>query len=241
MAIRLNINARGVVALAHKLEQVHRSALPVAVRQTLNSAAFDVKQNTMPESAKGTFTQRKPNFFKANSKVLAAKGFDINNMKAVAGFTGKDQAVEDLDQQEQGGRIDGRSFIPLDSARVGKSNTKNVRPNARLAGRDIIDGRKGSRSRKQNFIRAAIRAHNTGAFVIGNFDKPLLFRVDDISPTGLERAGIKLKLSPLYTFEKGRSVQVKGTGFMEKAAAKTTLKIVGLFQQHATAQLKKYL
>lgn len=240
MAVQLNINARGVVGFAHKLEQLHRSALPVAVRQTLTSAAFDVKQNTMPASAKGTFVQRKPNFFKATSKVFAAKGFDINNMQAVAGFVGKDQAVEDLDQQETGGRIKGRTFIPLDTARVGNSNQRNVRPNARLKGAKIISSQGGARSRKQNFVRAAIRAYANNALVIGNFDKPTLMRVDDITPIGIGRNALKIKTTPLYSMEKGRTVKVDRTGFMARAAGTTAPKIVGLFQKNALAQIKKY-
>ena len=48
----LNVNTDAVVALTNKLEKLHRSAFPVAVRSTLNSAAFDMKKDTILKSAK---------------------------------------------------------------------------------------------------------------------------------------------------------------------------------------------
>jgi hypothetical protein len=191
----LNIQAQGLDILANKLEKINRSAFPVAVRQTLNSAAFDLKQNTMPQITGSLFVKRKPNFFKANSKVFPAKGFEVKNMRATAGFVGKDQAIDDLEQQEIGGRIKSRSFIALDTARVSKSPC-------------------------QQFVRAAIKAHQQGALLIGNFDDKTVFRVDDITPSGIGGAGIVMKLTPLYSYKQGRSVQVGATGFMQKAPTK---------------------
>jgi len=237
----LNIQAQGLDILANKLEMLNRSAFPVAVRQTLNSAAFDLKQNTMPQITGSLFVKRKPNFFKANSKVFPAKGFDVSTMQAIAGFVGKDQAIDNLQQQEIGGRIKSRSFIAMNPARVSNSPTKSVRPNARLANTKIINSANGTSTRRQQFVRAAIKAHQQGALVIGNFDEQIVFRVDDITPSGISRQGITMKLTPLYTYKQGRSVQVSQTGFMQKSANKTAPKIVGLFAGHAENQFKKIM
>ncbi|MBL4809315.1 MAG: hypothetical protein JKY43_04565, partial [Phycisphaerales bacterium] len=51
MAVEFNVNTDAVVSLTNKLEKLHKSAFPVAVRGTLNSAAFDVKQKSMPAFA----------------------------------------------------------------------------------------------------------------------------------------------------------------------------------------------
>jgi hypothetical protein len=237
----LNIQAQGLDILANKLEKINRSAFPVAVRQTLNSAAFDLKQNTMPQITGSLFVKRKPNFFKANSKVFPAKGFEVKNMRATAGFVGKDQAIDDLEQQEIGGRIKSRSFIALDTARVSKSPSKSVRPNARLANAKIINSTNGTGTRRQQFVRAAIKAHQQGALLIGNFDDKTVFRVDDITPSGIGGAGIVMKLTPLYSYKQGRSVQVGATGFMQKSANKTAPKIVGIFANHAENQFKRII
>lgn len=42
--MQLNVNTDATVALTNKLEKLHKSAFPVAVRSTLNSAAFDMKK-----------------------------------------------------------------------------------------------------------------------------------------------------------------------------------------------------
>jgi hypothetical protein len=94
----------------------------------LNKAAFDVKQNTMLKSAEASFVKRQPNFFKANSRVEMASGWDLDKMQATVGFNSSglkggsnNHAVEDLEQQERGGTIKSRSFIPTDSVPDGGS------------------------------------------------------------------------------------------------------------------------
>jgi len=121
--IELNINNTANVAFSNKLERLSKSALPVAVRTTLNSAAFDVKKNTMPEQVSKTFTERRKTFFKANSRVEMARGFNVESMQSKVGFIngGKNQAVRDLEAQEEGGKIGGRSFVPMDTSRISKS------------------------------------------------------------------------------------------------------------------------
>src|SRR5580765_6106331 len=129
----LNVNADAVVRYAVRLERMSRTTLPNVVRQTLNSAAFDVKKTTMPAQADRTFVKRKPTFFKATSKVNMAQGADINSMQSEVGFAGTSQAVEDLEKQEKGGNIGGRTFIPLAKARTSGSWNKNVRAAVRLS------------------------------------------------------------------------------------------------------------
>lgn len=126
---QFNINTDAAVRWTNKLEKLHRSALPVAIRNTLNSAAFDVKQKTLLTETSSEFVNRNKTFFKAKSRVLKAKGFNTKTMSASVGFIGadKNQAVEDLEKQERGGQIGGRAFIPIDTARVSKNNSKNIR------------------------------------------------------------------------------------------------------------------
>jgi hypothetical protein len=135
IGLKININSDAVVAHTNRLEKMHRSALPVAIRGTLNDAAFDTKTRTMPKSA-NQFKKRSPNFFKANSKFEKAVGFDVNSMKSIVGFyenklTSKstNYSVKDLEQQEHGGTIKKKSLIAMRPAR---SNNKLVRPAFRL-------------------------------------------------------------------------------------------------------------
>ena len=241
MASSININSSATVVLAQRLENLHRSGLPVAVRQTLNAAAFDVKKTTMPKTSSAAFTNRIKNFFKSNSKTFAATGFDIQKMQASTGFVGTDQAIDDLVQQERGGTITSRGYIPMDAARVSKSPDKRVRTSDRLSKKKIIDSRKGTGSMKQRFVRAAIKAEETNSFVLGNHDVTNLYRVDEIIPIGIGRGGIHIKLTAIYSYKEGRKVRVKATRFMEKAAVETSTKMATDFNKFGKAQVERIL
>jgi hypothetical protein len=90
----------------------------------------------MLASADKHFEKRSPNFFRANSKVEKATGWDVKSMRATVGFVShnlkyNNEAVRELEQQEHGGSIDHRTFVPLDDARKG-GNPTPVRPMNRL-------------------------------------------------------------------------------------------------------------
>lgn len=226
-----------------KLSVLSRSALPVAVRTALNSAAFDVKQNTMPTSAKNNFVNRSNNFFKANSRVEQAKGFDINLMESKAGFVEKslsgsnNYAVKDLEQQDQGGTIKSKAFIPVTSARTSKSNSGKITPKNRLTGiKKIVIASKGIGSNdKQKFVRA-VHAAGVGGYVLSEYKgAQILWRVNSINKT----AKGNFKLTALYSYSKGRDIKVKPTHFMEEAANISAKKIPDYFVKAAKIQIKK--
>lgn len=246
--IQLNINTDSAVKFTNALEKLHRSALPSAIRGALNDAAFDVKTNTMPHHSAIEFKNRVPNFFKANSKVEKAMGFDVNTMKATVGFVegalrgGNNFAVRDLNEQESGGTIDKKSFIPLDPARTGKSSDKPVRPNARLKSiGKIVNARnqKGA-SKSSKFINAVLRA-GVGGFVLGSTKKGenILWRVDGLS-SNVKTKKFTPKLTALYDWKQGRSVHVQGRSFMKKASLESSKKIEGYYIKQALRQIQKF-
>jgi hypothetical protein len=241
--MKLNIDTNNVVAFTNKLERIHRSALPVAIRSALNKVAFDVKQNTMPKSADAAFKNRVPNFFKANSRVEMATGFDIGKMKSVVGFTSQsltgssNYAVNDLEQQEHGGSIKHRSFIPTNTARGG-NEARPVRPGNRLSSiKNIIHSNTGSGNQRQNFI-AAVKKAGVGGFVIGNNSKKILWRIDGIA---VVRGRLKIRKKPIYTFEEGRSVNVRATGFMQRASYQSSEKLEDFYVAEAKRQIERIL
>lgn len=182
-----NINTDGVVRAVNKLEKLHRSALPVSVRQTLNDAAFYTKQKSMPAVTQAIFKKRQPNFFKANSRVEMAQGFKITTMKSQMGFyenklqkQATNYAVKDLEQREYGGRINKKTFIAQKGARGGRGLVRKefimdeIKPNTVIMSRRMSKSKQGKSikvSKKQAFIRAAIKAkelHGNKAYVLGN-------------------------------------------------------------------------
>lgn len=234
----LNVNTDALVKLTNKLEKLNRSAFPVAVRGALNSAALDMKQKTIISSSDDNFIKRKPSFFKAASKVNFATGFAVNSMQAQVGFKGDSQAVDDLEQQEKGGNIGSRSFVPMNPARVSGAYKKNIRPNARMKALKIVDTKNAKGvNEKQKFIKSVIHAGVGGAVLANYKDKMIVWRVNSLNKTDLST----LKLTPLYTYEKGRKVKVDRTDFIKEAAEVTQKKIDGFYIASAQKQFDKAL
>jgi hypothetical protein len=243
--MRLNINSNELVKFTVTLERLRKSALPSAIRGTLNDAAYDVKQKTMPAQARAEFVNRSPNFFKANSGVLMAKGFDVNTMKSTVGFMedrlrlGKNNfAVRDLEEQEHSGSIGGRAYVPLDSARVSGPNTlvKPANRLSRILKANIVVARDlGHGNKKEQFVKAIFKA-GIGGYVRGGNVKgeEILFRVDNIS--GPRR----FSLTPLYDYKAKRKVNVDETGFMSTASLKSANKLDDFYKAQAMFWINKY-
>lgn len=267
--ISLNVNTRSVVKFTNILERLHKSALPSAARNTLNDAVYDVKTRTMPEEARKDFTQRQKNFFTANSKFQKAEGFDLKSMSATVGFyenrlhrKSTNYAVKDLEQQEKGGKIGGKAFIPMRQARLGGKGV--VKAQHRMTAiKKVIDARKvrsisGHSAGKllrgvrvQKLIRAAIKArelNGDNAYILGNPNAggvQTLFKVAELW-TGTRRGGgygsrkLKMTLLPLYRYKRGRSVAVSPTGFMKDATLKTADRLDDFYVKQAQRQVQKY-
>lgn len=247
MNFKIDINSDEIVSFANKLEKLPRSAFPNVVRGTLNSLAFDVKKNTMPKSAK-RFINRDKNFFKANSRVQTARGMNVSQMGALVGFvannkTKSNQAVEDLEDQEIGGNIKGRSFIPLKSARTSKSNRRMVAKRNRLKNirNVVVTNETHGKTKQAKFVNSVLKA-GVGGFVLGSSKKGenILWRVDGMS-TNIKTRRFKPKLTALYSYSANRTVSVKGTRFMQKAVRKTNTKQGVIFEKEAHREFKKHL
>ena len=237
---QFNINMDAAVVMTNRLEKLHRSALPVAIRRTLDGAAFDVKKRTLLRTTSKTFEQRKKTFFKAKSRVFKAKGFNVKTMKSTIGFIdGDEQAVDDLEKQEKGGKIGGRSFIPLDSSRTSNSLNKNVRKKDRISGiKGIVDARKAKGvNKKQKFVKSVFHA-GAGGHVLTKWEgKQILWRVNSVKRT---KKG-KFKLTGLFSYEKKRSAQIKATHFMERSAFDSQKMIPRIYQVEGMKQIKRLM
>lgn len=243
-SFHVNINSSEMVQFTNKLEKLHRSALPLAIRGTLNDLAFQMKKVTIPKITRQTFEERKPNFFKANSKVEMAQGFSIQHMQSEVGMVSSglhspstNYAVRDLAQQEQGGIIHGRSFKPLPGARI--SGTGNIRANSRIsqilkAGNLIDSHDSKSSNRNQRLIKASVHA-GVGGFVLG--DK-ILWRVTSIKRVGRNTV---FKKEKLYSFKKSGVAKVHATNFMKRAAEEVVKEVEFFYKLQAQKQFNKVL
>jgi len=221
---QFNINSDKLVWFTNELEKMHRSKLPNAVRNTLNNAAFDLKKKQVLLSAKSEFTERRKNFFKASSRVERAKGFNIRSMSSLVGFIPFSEAVENLQQQEYGGKVKKRSFVPMDPSRTSKSRAKLVARKNQLGRIRNID-----KIQDKKKFRRVIASVGKGGHVLY---KDTLFTVKTINRK-------KVKLTPLYSYKQGREVSVKPTGFMRKASLMSANKMETFFLINARKQMMK--
>lgn len=190
----------------------------------------------MPAYAAHEFTQRMPSFFKANSSVEMASGYDIDTMQASVGFLARgaksDKAVAELDQQEHGGSIGGRSFIPMTEARGGNPG-KGVRPQNRITGlKNIVNSNTIEGKTPAQKFRHAIAKAGVGGYVIGNTANKTLFKVLSITDN-------RVKLRPLFSYQERRSVKIKGTGFMESASLVSAGKMEDTYIREAEKQIER--
>lgn len=238
--IHLNINTDEVVKYTLKLEKLTKSALPVAIRGSLNDAAFDVKLNTMPAKAESVFINRTKNFFRANSKVESATGFNINTMKSEVGFYENrlaDQAtnfaVKDLERQEHAGKIEGKTFIPTPFARSGGTKRGLVKPNLRLKkirAKGIVDVSKLVGFSQKSKFQFASHSAGVGGFVLY---KNILWQINSL------RKKANISRTPIYSVKKNRSVKVKQTNFMKSASLQSAKKIEEFYIKRAKVQIEK--
>lgn len=246
MAI-LNVNTDATVALTNRLEKLHRSDFPIAVRNTLSKAAFLTKKESLPKIADRTFVNRTKNFFRAKSRFIGAKGFNLKTMKAIVGMidlrtSSDDHAVRDLEQQERGGTISGRSFIPTDKARVAGNAGRNVAPRNRLSRLDLSNVVRTSdskgKTRGQRFIKSVILAKEKFGDRALVLTRNMLFRVNSLG-FNKRLKKLRLKITPLYTFESGRTVSVTATNFMRKSSLIQAKKLGIIYKIEAEKRIKR--
>lgn len=253
MVATLHINNAAMITLSQRLMQMHRSDYPIAVRNTINRAAFDVKVNTMPIEAKKDFKERQKNFFKANSRVEKAEGFDVNKMRSMIGFANlkpkvtKDFAVQDLEQQEHGGTIQKKTFIATPNARISNSEDKMVQAKLRTTTfkDSIVDSYKNitGKSDKMKFVLSAMHA-GKGGLVLGNEKLKggargvYLIQSIKLRPKAyVTNTIIKSKL--VYSNKKGRTVKVQPQHFMRDASNKSGNKMQNYFIEEANKRFAR--
>ena len=215
--MRLDVNTSESIKLTAKLETLHRSAFPSAVRNTLNDLAFESKK-LVPKKADENFTIRQKNLFNRMTIVERAKGFDVNKMVSKVGIDGSKGSLSDgLEKQETGGNIQGRKLLAHDKARVSGSNTKKVRAKYYFKNIDKIG-------------TAKKRVKGSKYFRIKKGSKETVF----------ERVS-KSRIMPVFVVRTTNISRVKASPFISvsaKLASKLTAKI---YQNNAEFQFKKYL
>ncbi len=238
----LDINADANVAIALKLEMMSRSAFPVAIRQTLNAAAFDMKTKTLQESANRNFIKRSPNFFKTFSKVNKATGFNVKTMNSIVGLTAHgvqsaETAVKNMNQQEAGGKIT-KGIDYLKAARNG-SNRRRVQKANYFKVNSFLTGPSIRRTKSSQYVAEAYMAMKTGSLIKykARSGKEFFAKVVGIS-SSIKRRTLNIKTKLLY--ESRGTVKIKATHFVREAAVVTHNKMPEFFRIEAEKQFARY-
>jgi len=240
-----DVNTDGAIQLTAKLEKLHRSAFPVAVRETLNDAAFKTKK-LVPKVAKSKFTTRQKSFFRAFSTVDKAKGFDLRSMKATTGINSKkgSDVAKGLEKQEFGGNIQGRKLIPVDTARVSKNSSKKVSSRNRFKGlgktiRIKGGGNKGTRA--SHFVAAVFKAKSLGGdnFILSSGGRGMLYKINRAKK--YKRGGLNMKVTPLYAYRNSKITSVSRSPFMEPSAKLASKEMGKFYEKQAEKQFKRLL
>jgi len=231
---KLTADLSGLNKLTEALKGLHRSAYPVAVRQTLNDLAFDTKQKQLITNSNVTFTIRNKNFIKNFSKVDKADGFDVNSMVASAGMIDKG-AGKTFDLQEKGGSYSHEN-VPFNNARVGGSNRGKISKQFYF-NLPKIDRSKANRkrSKKSQFVADAFMSKKLKMLF---WHGGTLFRTTQFKPN---KGGVDMRLKAIYTSKKGQKVNVEATNFVEKSATKSvTINAQRFYKRAVNRQFKKY-
>lgn len=230
----LKIDTKQIEKLELELRNMHKSALPNVVRNTLNDLAFDVKKTTLKEVTNKEFTVRSKNFFKANSGVEKASGWNVMQMESTVGMIKKDTATANLEQQDEGGWINKRAFIPLKGARVSKNNKNKISSANKLSNSSIVNTARFKRgSKKRRIFKGVYAVRGTKRKILHN---DVLYSAKGIRET---KKGLKFKLTPIYSYKKNRSVTTKGTNFMQKSSLETIKKLDLLYKKNFDKQVAK--
>jgi len=235
----LQYDGDDVFKMAIRLKELHRAALPNAVRFTLNDAAFDVKKNTLQDEALSSFINRKPSFFKRFSGVDKATGWNIKQMESSVGMI-KDpgvQATEDIEVQETGGSLP-RAQIMLPGSRVSKSERKPVASRYKAIGG--FKDRTAARNKKE-FVKAAFAAEKKKKpdhmRYVSQSGKGYIIEVKKV--TKLKKR-LKIKSVIVASFDNDRQLHINPNPFVQRASLKSANQLVSLFKKNAIHQLRKY-
>jgi len=242
-----NINTQACVVLVNKLEQMHKSAMPLAIRGTLNAAAFNVKMKTLDESATQNFIRRSPTFFKRFSGVNRATGWNINTMRAEVGMTAEGGgaselsarvAVKNMEKQEEGGKItEGLEY--LSASRAGGDSNRLVVGSKRWKKANVIRGaftRSGTtKSRVIAAAYASLKERKLQAVMIKG--RKFYRQVTAISKT--KKGKIKISSKLLYGIRNNSNKPIEATHFSREAAERTIPHIPMYFNIEAQKQIDR--
>lgn len=215
--MQLNVNTDATLDLTARLERLHRSAFPSAVRNTLNEVAFNSKK-LAPKKASEEMTIRQKNFIGRFTKVQKASGFNVKSMVSSVGISREnEQVTKGLSTQETGGSVKSRKLIPHNLGRVSGSYAKKLQAKNQFS-------RIGKIATPKKRIKGS---------------KYVLIKKSGGKGTVFEIKNKKLK--PIYTYRPTKISRLKPRPFISVSALESSKKIEFIYNKQAQFQFNKYM
>lgn len=240
--IEFNVNNDQVFKFTARLQEMHRSDFPLAVRGTLNDLAFDTKKKTLEQEFKQKFIRRNKSFLRSQSGVQKAEGWDVSTMQSEVGIIPKAQggeAAKGLTEQEYGGSKK-KPLVYMKQARGG-SNKKLVQSGKYFNKYQTIRGDHANvkrHSRKSNFVAAAIMAHRLGKLLIWKGPKgDTVFLINSIY-LGAKNA-VHINSTPIADYEKNRLIKIQARPFLRPASEMSLRKSDQFFIANAKRRFER--
>ena len=236
--MRIKIKSNDIAIMANRIDRMHKSDLPIAVRSTLNNMAFRMQKTEIAKSAERTFDYKRTNVVRNLSYATKATGFDIKRMRSISGIRelpNRQRVARGLAAQEVGGRIEGKSTPKL-GARGGSPSNKVRRAN-KLSSNNTINARN---KRRNKYIATAVMAKQTGSFlIIATRSGSAVARVSRI--TRKKNGAINIRLRWMYQLhDDNKEIKRSNTKkFMKKAYLVTMTGFNAEFHKQAHRRLSK--
>jgi hypothetical protein len=253
------VNFKEMKGMEKSLNELDRSAIPVAIRQTLNDLAFEVRQVTLPEEYhKAMIAKGIQGRALVNSPLFAvakADGFDVDSMRSEMGAEkGFGNIAQGMATQQAGANITDRGYIPVEGARSGNKKTAAVKKSAYLANIEgkLINPRRVSRrvakgTKKSKTVAALIMAHKlnkffVGARVRGKFGKDNIY--ERARPVRIDGKGDHREVSDygnILVYAHKRKVSNKASSFLSKAGVSAAAKLGEIHRRNIEKQMRRII
>lgn len=245
---RFNVNTDASIILTAKLERMQKSAMPSAIRSTLNDGAFAMKKKEILVSAKRNMKVRNSSFFKKFTGVNRATGFDVDSMRSEVGFINTDpnpikgkKAIEGMESNEVGGS-DNTGSMYLGKARGQNSLKRRVRVDKRYDRKKLAQGhnkRINTRGGKSN-VMALMAGYNEQKPVFIRGKSGIGYVVEVKAVFNMATGKRDFKLDFLMRSRKKNPAKAKATHFNKEAAINTSKQMDKFYLKNATHQFNKF-
>lgn len=222
----ISVKFKGLDRLISDLKKARKQALPYAIRDTLNTTAFEARKEWQGQvrrtfETRNTFTERA-------ILVDKARGLDPRRMEArvgsVASYAGK---IEEGSTRRGKGKS---KPIPTNVARIGGQHGKLVRSSSRLRAIQAARGRKGASPQQRNAIALAVARK-----------KKQKYAVLERRNGGRAIFAVRRKLAPSMVWDLSRrSVRVPAHPTLEPALHRLRPRLEGIARDALLRQLRRH-